>query len=275
LKFCRIDVNTNSKVQPSFFTGSALRGTFGHLLKENVCVTPSYDCNHCLYKEACLYYDYYESSNGYRPFRFNIRLNAKNYNFGLYIFGDNASKVRIIIKTLHDMLLSKRLTDKKLSFPKSKIFLNEKQVTFDKNGTLLPFETIPHTLTIEKYHRDISIQLLTPAIIKDANSKYKKEITLEDLLTSIYKRKCYFENGKVVHRLDHTPSYSLASNALMDVKTTRRSDRQDKTIVLEGMVGKLVVMNLDPESYALLKWGEILAVGNKTVFGHGAINIEV
>ena len=81
-----------------------------------------------------MYYDYYESSDGYRPFRLDVQLDAKNYDFGLYLFGDNTFKIRILIKTLREMLLSKRLTDEKLSFPQSEIFLDHRHVTFDKNG---------------------------------------------------------------------------------------------------------------------------------------------
>ena len=96
----------------------------------------------------------------------------------------------------------------------------------------------------------------------------------EDLLTSIYKRKSYFENNESVHSLNFTSSYTQISSNLYETKTTRRSDRQHRTVVLEGVTGEFVLTDLDPESYNLLKWGEVLGVGNKTVFGHGAISIK-
>lgn len=267
-----IYVKTNSLEKPSFFIGSTLRGAFGHKLKEDVCIEPSYECNKCAYQNQCLYYDFYESDEAIRSFRFDIGLDAKNYDFGLYIFGNNISRLRTIVKVLNHMLRAGTIASKKLSFPKSEMFLDGKKLFFDDKETLLPFKVFSQTLTFDSYLRDITLKLQTPCLIK-LNGKLKKEVTLEDIVSSVYKRKTYFESKQIVYKLHYIPSYTLHKRNLHDITTTRRSDRQKKSIVLDGVTGEFIIKNLDPESYMLLKWGEVLGAGNKTVFGHGGIKI--
>ena len=274
MQYHQIDVKVYSTLKPNFFMGSTLRGTFGHFLKDSVCVSSAYDCQNCLYKKECIYYDYYESSVGYRSFRFDSRPEANTYDFSLYLFTDNIKELRMILSSLHRMLHTSTITDQKLSFPKHQISINGRKLLFDTKDVLEPFSDTPLTFTPEKCHKDISINILTPLLIKDPESKFKKEIVLEDILTSVYKRKCYFEKEESVHKLDYIPSYTLIASELKVIKSQRRSDRQGKYIPIEGVTGTLIVMGLDEKSFMLLKWGEILAVGNKTVQGQGVIEIK-
>ncbi len=251
-----------------------MRGTFGHFLKDSVCVSSAYDCQNCIYTKECIYYDYYEASTGYRSFRFDARVQADTYDFSLYLFSENVKEIRMILSSLHRMLQASTITDQKLSFPNHTISLNGRQLAFDGKGILEAFVDKPLDITLKKYYKDVSINILTPLLIKDPKSKFKKEIVLEDILTSIYKRICFFENKEIVHKLNYVPNYTLISSTLKIVSSQRRSDRQAKYIPIEGVIGTLIVMDLDEKSFMLLKWGEILAVGNKTVQGQGSIEIK-
>jgi hypothetical protein len=171
-----------------------------------------------------------------------------------------------------DMLQSGMISDKKLSFPESEIFLNGEKLLFNEKGTLNSFKFASQSLTVNKFYRNITIKFLTPCLIKEYG-KLKKEISLEDVLLSIYKRKTYFESKKTVYKLNYIPSYTLIEEHFYKVIVNRKSNRQNKAITLEGVTGELHIENLDPESYSLLKYGEILAVGNKTVFGYGIIKL--
>jgi len=274
--FDYIRVKVNSPVKPSFFMGSTLRGTFGYLLKEDVCIAPSYECKGCSYQDECLYYEFYEAETLYRSFRFDIRLDQENYDFGLYLFGDHSRHLRTLIKVLHKMLLSHKLANGKVSFPNSKIFLNSKEICFDDSQTLMPFVGQSQTITLKNHCRDLAIVLQTPILIKDKDTAnpYKMDLTLDEVLFSIYKRKIFFETKEVKVSLPYTPSYRVITSHFQDVQTKRRSDRQRQKIILKGVVGELIVTDIDVESYELLKWGEILAVGNKTAFGHGVIELK-
>lgn len=271
MKYHHIKVETNSNVKPSLsLISSSLRGTFGHFLKNQTCISASYDCDHCSYAKACIYYAFYETDDA-PPFRFDAELYADRYDFGIYIYGDAAIVLRPILSALNSMLHTKTITDRKLSFPHSTIFLNKVALTFDDKSILQPFSDTPQTLKIAEYHREVEIQLVTPLYLKSPKSRFKNTIEVEDILLSIFKRKHYFEHGEKVFELDYTPDYRLITSELKVFREKTRSDRQQKYLALLGLVGRVVLADLDEKSFELLKWGEILALGNKVTKGQGVI----
>ena len=46
-KWLKIDVETDTKIELPFFTGSMLRGVLGYALKRVVYINPSYQCEEC------------------------------------------------------------------------------------------------------------------------------------------------------------------------------------------------------------------------------------
>ncbi|CAA6800642.1 MAG: Unknown protein [uncultured Sulfurovum sp.] len=274
MKYSYLQIKTNSTKKPKEFVGATIRGTFGHQLKEQVCMEPSYKCDGCVYQNTCLSYALYPlKDDSLRTFRMDVRLHQNNYDFGLYLFGDFSKDIRIIIQVLYTMLLSHRLTINELSFPKSQVFYNGKELKFNKNHILEPFKYFSQTLLKTKHHQDLVIHLLTPTYIKYKGS-YKKELSVEDIVKSIIKRKHYFETREMVHKIEHSLSFSSSFSELRAEKVERVSTRQGKKLFIEGVVGKVTVKGLDEESYHLLKWGEVVGVGKGTAFGGGAIKIE-
>ncbi|NEW59990.1 hypothetical protein GSY74_01725 [Sulfurovum sp. bin170] len=256
----KIEVNDNRK--PSSFIGSALRGAFGHALKERSCVNPTYKCKGCFAKERCLYYEFYEQSNGYRPFRFNVEVRQERYDFGLILFFEEsrAFDMSMVIDTLSLMLSKYGLEKEHFKFPHTAFGIE----------TLFPL----NQMALPKVSSTVHIKSLTPFILKQANRSLIKEIGLEDILSSLYKRKAFFEEGKAHAKLPFTPSYELVSSKSRYQKTFRRSDAQGKKIIVEGYSVNLSVKNLDAQSYELLKYGEVVAVGNDTVRGYGRFLVE-
>ena len=262
MQYHQIQVKVNNPAKPSLFIGSALRGAFGHALKEKSCVNPTYTCKGCFAKEACLYHEFYEQNSGYRPFRFNIEMHQKDYNFGLMLFFEENREIDIykLIDALSLTLNKYGLEKENLKFPHS-TFRVEK--LFPLNQMALP-----------KVDFTIHINSLTPLILKKANKSLIKEITLEDILKSLYKRRSFFEEAKAHAKLPFTPSYELVSSKSSYQKTFRRSDTQGKKIPVEGYGVNLSVKNLDQKSYELLQYGEVVAVGNDTVRGYGRLSVE-
>ncbi|SFV68135.1 hypothetical protein MNB_SV-13-1634 [hydrothermal vent metagenome] len=257
----KIDVNNNRK--PSTFIGSALRGAFGHSLKEISCINPSYQCKGCFAKERCLYYEFYEQSSGYRPFRFNVHMKQENYNFTLFLFFENGreSDLSIVVDAFSLMLNKYGLAQEKVKFPHSTFNIER---LFPLKQTFLPSAS-----------STVHIKSLTPLILKQANRGLIKDIRLEDILSSIYKRKAFFEEGKAHAKLPFVPSYELISSNSYYQKTFRRSDAQKRKIPVEGYGVELSVKNMDAQSYELLKYGEVVAVGNDTVRGYGRLLVEI
>jgi len=262
MHYYKIEVKTNSSQEPSPFIGSALRGSFGHALKEQSCINPTYKCEGCFAKERCLFYEFYEQSSGYRPFRFDIESNQNSFDFALMLFFEESREadVLLVLETLTLMLKKNGLERARHLFPKSTFRVDK----------LSPLEVLSLPHNPFKLH----IKSLTPFILKQANRKLIKEISLEDILSSLYKRRAFFEEGKAHSKLSFVPSYELVSAKSAYKKTFRHSDAQGKKIAVEGYMVELVVENLDKESYELLKYGEVVAVGNDTVRGYGKLLLE-
>ena len=262
MQYYQIKIEVNENKKPSLFLGSALRGAFGHALKERSCINPTYKCKGCFAKESCLYYEFYEQSSGYRPFRFNVETSQERYDFGLILFFEEGreSDISTVVDALSLMLSKYGLEREHFKFP---------HTTFGID-TLFPINQV----ALPRVATTIHIKSLTPFILKQANRRLIKEISLEDILSSLYKRKAFFEEGKAHAKLPFTPSFELVSSKNRYQKTFRRSDAQGKKIIVEGYSVNLSVKNLDAQSYELLKYGEVVAVGNDTVRGYGRFVVE-
>ena len=263
MQYHQIKIKTNSRAKPSFFIGSTLRGAFGHALKETTCINPSYKCKGCFAKDNCLYYEFYEESQGYRPFRFEVGLGSLTYDFSLFLFFNEGREEDIsdVVSALKLMLSKYGLGKELLKFPNAQLSIET-----------LSFLSQTNALNSSS---SVTIKFITPSLIKDANSKFKTDLDLEDVLASIYKRKSFFEEGNAYVKMPFVPKYKLLSKKYnSSVKTSRQSSRQNKKMVLTGVTGELTVSNLDIESYKLLKYAEVVAIGNKTALGYGRVSIE-
>ncbi len=270
MKYYRIDIITNSKEKPSFFTGSALRGAFGYALEEVACKDSSCKCVEKPPKDRCLYYHLYKSDD-MKPFRIDTELASDTYDFSLYFFSkDNkVSDIETILSALKVMIVKrgigkgceKNSSSDCVKFPKCTYQIN----TIDPKLNALNVDL----------SAQIKIHIKTPCILTNSNKERIRDINIEDMLSSIYKRKSFFEEGKEHANLSFNSKYKLVSKKInAEVKVSRESLEQKKQIVLEGTVGVIEVKDLDKKSYELLKLGEMLGVGSQTVRGLGKITIE-
>ena len=115
--------------------------------------------------------------------------------------------------------------------------------------------------------------MLTPLRIKKNNRFLKNDVDLEDILRSIYQREQEFIRGERVYKLNFKPNYKTVLKALVYKPLLRNSNRQKQRMNMDGIMGEMVFMGLDNESYRLLKLGEIIGVGKQTVMGLGKIEV--
>ena len=272
MKYHFIEVKTNSKLKAPYFTGSMLRGAFGYALKKVVCINPSYRCEGCFAKENCLYYDFYEKPNTFHPFRFDIKLESPNYNFGLYLFNQATDKLPYILSALHKMLTEIGISRENHTFHNIEISVNN-TVIYRNNEFKLKNLT-PKEFHLDNYCRKVKIQLLTPLRIKKNNKLLRENLEVEDILRSIYQREQELNSGKRVHSLNYTPKVGTTLKLLQYKHLKRKSNRQKQILNIDGLIGEMVATDIDQESYRLLKVGEIIGVGKQTVMGLGKIEIE-
>jgi len=272
MKYYKIEVKTNSDIKPPFFTGSMLRGGFGYTLKQVACINPSYKCEGCFGADNCLYYDFYEKENSFHKFRFDIELGAKNYDFGLYLFEGACIKLPYILSALEKLVAKKGVGKDEIKFESAKILVNSSTVY--ENGEFKKISTSPKEFLNDTFCPNIKLKLVTPIRIKKDNRFLQDSIELTDILRSIYQRKSELGDKERVYKLDYEPKYLVPMSSFKKQKLVRKSNRQKTRMKMDGVVGEMVVMNLDKKSYKLLKLGEIIGVGKQTVMGLGKIEVE-
>jgi CRISPR-associated endoribonuclease Cas6 len=233
--------------KPHHFIGSKMRGMLGYALKDEVCINPTLKCEGCFAAKECVFYEMYEKTNATHKYRLDFKLYNKQYVFSIYLFDALQSKEASIKKAM-----LKALDEYKTVEFKSK----EKKFKKPKQGTSL-----------------LKLTFETPLRIKKQNTFARDDIELIDILRSAYKRNRDLK-GKVHKPLKIDENYKIVSKHLHYKELTRRSNKQKTTMNMGGLMGEMIIMNVDKKVYGLLKLAEVIGVGKATVFGLGKIKIE-
>lgn len=232
--------------KPYLFIGSKVRGAFGYALKEEVCINPSFECKGCFAAKECLFYKFYEEQNTTHEYRLDFKLHSDKYKFSILLFGDAKKHKEVVHKAMLDSL---------------------------KEYSYIDFKEKEKKLKIKQKSKIIKIAFLTPLRIKKQNRFATKDIELLDILLSIHKR--YLDLQKLPYeRVKLNTNYKIISKNLRYQELTRRSNKQNTKMHLGGLMGELIVNNVNEEIYKLLKIGEVIGVGKSTVFGLGKIKVE-
>ncbi len=273
MEYHHIEVKIQTEVTPPYFTGSMIRGALGHALKKITCINPSYVCDGCFGASSCLYYDFYEKQNTQHKYRLDVVLSSHSFDFGFYLFGDACKSLPYVLSALEMAVTQNGLGKNRTTY--KNIEINVNSLTIYENGEFMTSINIDtEKIEIESYTPNVKIKFLTPLRIKKANALEYKDIKIENILRSIHQRKKQIFENVLEHSLDYTPNYTTTVKALEYKPLYRRSDRQVKVIVMDGVIGEMAVIGIDKRSYELLKIAEFIAVGKQTVFGLGKISIE-
>ncbi len=272
MNYHHIEVKINTTHKPSYFIGSMLRGAMGYALKKVTCINPSYNCEGCFAQNSCLYYRFYEAKNSFHKYRFDIELGSGKFDFGLYLFDDACDGLPYILSALEMMLTKNGLTKNNYTFNEIEFFLNGQPIY--ENREFKSLDILQKSFKVDSFCPNIKVKLLTPIRIKKNNRFLRDDVDLEDILRSIYQREQEFTTGERVYKLEFEPNYKTVLKALVYKPLLRNSNRQNQRMNMDGIMGEMVFMDLDRESYRLLKLGEIIGVGKQTVMGLGKIEVE-
>ena len=272
MRYHHIQVKINTNHKPSYFIGSMIRGAMGYALKKVTCINPSYRCDGCFAQTSCLYYKFYEQKNALHNYRFEIELGSGKFDFGLYLFNEACDDLPYVLSALEMTLTTNGLTKNNYKFNELTIKVNNQDIFDGKEFKSLD---IPQKSSeTDSFCPNIKIKLTTPLRIKKNNRLLKDDVELEDILRSIYQREQELVYNNKVFKLDYEAKYSTIVKALQYKPLLRRSNRQNKQMNMDGIIGEIALIDIDKRSYELLKLGEIIGVGKQTVMGLGRIEIE-
>ena len=247
MKYTKITFKIKDTKKPHFFIGSKIRGTLGYALKDEVCINPTFKCNGCFAQHQCIFYDMYEKQNNTHKYRFDFDLYNNNYKFSLFLFEDHMAYQETLTKAILETLKEHKVVKHKI-----------KQKKFKQK---------------EKYSKIIKLNFITPVRIKKQNKFLLDNIGLNDILYSIHRRDLELRN-QPFKRIAFNQDIKVVSKNIRYQEITRKSNKQNTKMNLGGLMGEIVLSNVDKQTYNLLKLGEIISIGKQTVFGLGKIKIE-
>jgi len=271
IQYSKIDVLARGK-KPQDFIGFMLRGALGYSLKKVTCINPSFVCDKCFAATNCLYYSFYEEKNVYHKFRFEFPPKSDLLEFSLYLYENELEKLPYLISAIYKMLHENGLGKERIKPKEFFFYVNDKMI-YDGKNFQVPKNYV-NRFNVEEYHKDMVLNLQSPLRLKKDNRLVGvKEFAIDSLLNSIYQR--YLQlTGKQSSKLCFIPNYEIDNIDLRWKQLTRYSSRQKTLMKMDGLIGKIVLKNVDKESYKLLKLGEIIGAGKQTVMGLGKIEVK-
>ncbi len=241
IKYLKISVKINTEDIPPYFMGSELRGGFGYALKS---------------VNATLVEKLYATNNFTNLYRFDFRLGMQKYEFILYLFEELCNYQDEIISALKTLFINVGLgVDRK----KQKSF----EISCDEICIFQP----------KIYSQKLLLTLITPLRIKKQNCFVRDDnIDVVDIISSIYKKATFMQH-QALQPLAFNPSYRVLSKNLYFLDIDRWSNRQKTKMQFGGIVGEMLLDEVDEMSFKILSLGEILGVGKQCSFGLGKIEI--
>jgi len=244
MKYKKLTYKTQAK-KPYLFIGSKIRGALGYALKEEVCINPSYKCDGCFASKSCVFFKMYEEQNTTHKYRLDIQLKEQKYKFSLLLFGE----LMEYEESVHNAVMAS------LDPLSVKFSSKTKKIKNKKNTPKL-----------------LKITLVTPLRIKQKNRFATRNISPIEILVSIQRRYAALADKKYEKKIFNAPSVVAKHFYFQDL--TRRSDKQNTKMNMGGLMGEMIIKDIDAEVYKLLKIGEVIGVGKSSVFGLGKIKVE-
>lgn len=287
----------------NFYSGSMLRGVFGHALRHLACMTKLSDCKECPLYRTCPYPDIFETpppqnhslqdfsqipapyvieppSMGERVYRAGETL-----TFSMVLIGHAIAQLPLII------FAWQRAFARGVTKYESRARLlnviyqpNQKQseIIFDaqENETILE-----HSITLEEplfsaQQNNIHLKIVTPLRIQQQGRVLSHDLQGRDFIMSLVRR--YYLLKEFHDENYQPPDFSYLAkqaqqitceNHLKWCSWDRYSNRQQQKMTLGGVIGELVLQGELESFLPLLHLGQWLHAGNKTSFGMGLYEI--
>lgn len=299
LKFVKLCVSLKAKEDCMLpeFTGSLLRGSFGHALKKSFCEEEARLCGSCGGSNLCGYFQIFESQDDsfkkigyhYKPHPYIITPSLKNQfkvgdilQFEITLFGDSTKYLSYLIPAFKSMGTTGLGKDRKEfillkvkdSLSGNLIYENDMQL--DNQLKELSIQDYAQKSTFEPNQSSFTIKFLTPGRFAE-NGRVLKTIPGKMLMESIIRR--YTTMHSFYGELSKEDTYlknldiHISANQISFKKWNRYSNRQERKVQQSGILGIYDISNITEKIFYLFKTMEILHIGKNTSFGLGKIKL--
>ena len=302
--YCRFE----SEAVLPFYKGSTFRGVFGRALKKVVCALRKQECSQCLLKQRCVYALVFETPDAVlapgskisavpHPFVIEPPLTTEtmfsegsSFDFSLILFGGVNHSLPYFVYAFEQMGrigIGKRVKGKRGNFTLKKVKHGGQTLYSDDDRKLnavdsQEFLSVPEKNDCREGGTRLKLDLETPLRIKYEN-RLKADLPFHVLVRAMLRRvssllNCY-GNGEPL--LDYKSlvkrarEVSIAESDLQWFDWKRYSHRQDKSMLMGGLVGSILYEGNIGEFIPLFDFSAKAHIGKQTAFGLGKITWEI
>ena len=297
----RLEFTTQQPIHLPEFAGSALRGAFGHALKQIACVTRLPDCKSCALYRSCAYPAIFETPpplNYARRKISNVPLpfvvepppwgqreyaTSSALHFSTVLVGPALGHLPLVLMAWRRALLqglgpqqgTARL-DRVFVEGEPEPVLSSEATGLRNHAQQLPLPPLHSTPCSVTFVFDTPLRLQRGGQLLGVG-----ELTAQDLLRALLRRVAELVELQLGGSLD--VDFAALSEHAATVRGdaqltwrdwTRQSSRQQQHMVLGGAVGRFTLHGDLAPFWPLLHLGQWLHVGKNTTFGLGRYRIE-
>jgi hypothetical protein len=291
------------------YKGSAFRGIFGQALKHVVCALKRQDCRECLLRQKCLYATTFEAfaDNSETSARKRIAVpphpyvieppyttqtryqKGEDFHFDLLLFGAVIEQLPYFIYAVDQMekigmgkcLAGKRATFKLLSVTShgATVYTKDTGRVNLKSAFVKELKLLPATSENQESEKAIEVNIISPLRLKHENrleATLPFHILVRAMLRRVSALLSYFDEGEPP--LDYRGLVGRARevdavSSLRWIDWRRYSNRQEREMLMGGIVGKIIYKGNLCEYMPLLRFCEEVHLGKQSSFGLGKISI--
>lgn len=279
-----------------YYKGSTFRGVFGRALKRVVCALRMQECNDCILRNQCLYVEVFETPYLPHPFLIEPPLTPQKeyapespFDFKLLLFGHVNAKLAYFVYAFKEMGkigIGSRVNGQRGLF-KVEYVKHQGTVLYDGKEEKITILEIPDSVILAprdfpEEKRVIKVRLITPLRLKYQN-RLSPELPFHILVRAILRRlsSLWETYGDGEPELDYQGLVKAAKGVrILEDNISwfdwrRYSFRQDKAMLMGGVVGSIIYEgNLAPY-LPLLELAQVVHIGKQTTFGLGKIAVEI
>ena len=301
---CRL---TSEAILPHF-KGSTFRGVFGRALKNVVCALKMQECEQCLLKQRCVYALVFETPvaaetpKGSRiagpphPFVIEPPLDTEtrfsegsSFDFHLLLFGETNRNLPYFIYAFEQMGrigIGRRVNGKRGLFNLEEVRVEDKPIYYGLDqkittGDAFSVLSLPHAESTSDEDFRLKVRIMTPIRIKYKN-KLKAELPFHVIVRAMLRRvsslfNCYGEGEPDLDyrgMVKRAEDVRIVKDNLRWYDWKRYSFRQDKSMLMGGIVGSVTYEGKIREYMPLIEFCSKVHIGKQTTFGLGKIEAE-